>query len=201
MAADHATDVLRRRLLIAAAGSLGGTFLGLGWPEIAAAAEHAHALASAPEKKLAFLSDPEARDVIAIAAQVVPSGPTPGATEAGVVYFIDHVLTHSFADRAPSFRSELAAFAADFQQGRPEGARFADATHDEQLVYLHSIENTPFFSGMRMLTIIGLLADPAYGGNRDKLGWKLVGFDDRHVWEPPFGHYDREYEGFKPYGQ
>ena len=22
---------------------------------------------------------------------------------------------------------------------------------------------------------------------------ELAGFEDRHVWQPPFGHYDREY--------
>jgi hypothetical protein len=27
----------------------------------------------------------------------------------------------------------------------------------------------------------------------------MVGFVDRHVWEPPFGHYDADYPGFEPY--
>ena len=37
---------------------------------------------------------------------------------------------------------------------------------------------------------------PAYGGNRDGVGWKLIGFEDRHVFQPPFGYYDRDYPGF-----
>jgi hypothetical protein len=28
------------------------------------------------------------------------------------------------------------------------------------------------------------------------MGWKLIGFEDRHVFEPPFGYYDRDYPGF-----
>ena len=31
-----------------------------------------------------------------------------------------------------------------------------------------------------------------YGGNRDKVGWKLIGFEDRFHWNAPFGHYDAE---------
>ena len=37
---------------------------------------------------------------------------------------------------------------------------------------------------------------PAYGGNRDRVGWKLIGFEDTHAFYPPFGYYDRDYPGF-----
>ena len=33
-----------------------------------------------------------------------------------------------------------------------------------------------FFELFYSLTIEGFFADPAYGGNRNKIGWKLVGF-------------------------
>ena len=49
------------------------------------------------------------------------------------------------------------------------------------------------------LALLGLVALPKYGGNRDKLGWQLLGFEDRHFWQPPFGHYDADYPGFEPY--
>jgi hypothetical protein len=39
---------------------------------------------------------------------------------------------------------------------------------------------------------------PTYGGNRDGVGWKLIGFEDRHTFQPPFGYYDRDYPGFAP---
>ena len=29
-----------------------------------------------------------------------------------------------------------------------------------------------------------------YGGNRDRVGWKLIGFEDRMAYQPPFGYYD-----------
>ena len=52
---------------------------------------------------------------------------------------------------------------------------------------------------MRRLTVLGLLALPKYGGNHDNLGWKLIGVEDNHFWEPPFGYYDQDYAGFEPY--
>jgi hypothetical protein len=37
---------------------------------------------------------------------------------------------------------------------------------------------------------------PAYSGNRGGIGWKLIGFEDHHVFHPPFGYYDRGDPGF-----
>ena len=47
--------------------------------------------------------------------------------------------------------------------------------------------------------LLGLLALPKYGGNKDNAGWALIGVEDNHYWEPPFGYYDRDYPGFEPY--
>ena len=33
-----------------------------------------------------------------------------------------------------------------------------------------------FFEAVRFHTIIGFLADPKYGGNRDYAGWKVIGY-------------------------
>ena len=45
---------------------------------------------------------------------------------------------------------------------------------------------------MRGATIAGMFSNPEYGGNRDKIGWKLLGFEDRFSWAAPFGWYDRD---------
>lgn len=52
---------------------------------------------------------------------------------------------------------------------------------------------------MRYLTVVGFLASPRYGGNRNGIGWEVIGFKDEHTFQPPFGYYDREYTGFVPY--
>jgi hypothetical protein len=61
--------------------------------------------------------------------------------------------------------------------------------------FLRTVDRTPFFDQARLLTLCGMFSSPSYGGNRDGLGWKLIGFEDRHVFEPPFGYYDRGYSG------
>jgi gluconate 2-dehydrogenase gamma chain len=192
----------RRQFLQASAGTVGTGWLALHWPQISAAAAHAHGAANATvDRTLSVLSPAQARDVDAIAAQIVPSGDTPGAREAGVLYFIDHIHAGLFAAQAPTFLAGLAGFQQEFAKSRPGAGQFADVPESGQIEYLQAVEKTPFFARMRFLTVLGLLALPSYGGNAGKIGWKLVGFDDRHVWEPPFGDYDRDYAGFQPYPQ
>lgn len=192
----------RRLFLQAAGGSMGLAWLAASWPTIVAASGHAHAIASAntaDRTRLLFLTASQARDVDSIAARIVPSGTTPGAREAGVVYFIDHMHAGHWQRYGKEFLEGLADFQSRCARHHPGTAQFADLSSDEQDAYLHHVQKTPFFNGMRFLTIIGLLALPSYGGNADKAGWKLVGFIDQHAWDPPFGHYDAEYAGFVPY--
>jgi len=193
-------NTTRRDFMRAAGGIMGATWLGSHWPSLAQAAEHAHAaVAGTVAHEFRVLNEAQARDVATIAAQIVPSGDTPGATEAGVVYFIDHVHAGPYAPSAPEFLAGLAAFQAEFASQHPGQGRFADLAPGAQHAYLKRVETTPFFGRMKWLTVIGLLALPAYGGNERKLGWQLVGFVDQHAWSPPFGYYDRDYPGFQAY--
>ena len=192
----------RRDFLRASGGAFGAAWLGLHWPDVAAAAQHAHeAAAGRIDHEFKVLDGRQARDVAAIAAQIVPTDDRPGATEAGVVYFIDHVHAGIYAGSKADFLAGLTAFQAELAKRHPDGGPFADLDAAAQRDYLKSIEATPFFGQMRFLTICGLLALPSYGGNEHKLGWQLVGFVDQHAWQPPFGHYDRDYPGFEPYAK
>ena len=47
---------------------------------------------------------------------------------------------------------------------------------DEGKIELESVRAQFFFNMLLNNTIEGFFADPVYGGNRDKAGWKLVGF-------------------------
>lgn len=59
------------------------------------------------------------------------------------------------------------------------------------------MENTSEFGLLRTFTLIGFLSDPADGGNRDKVGWKLIGFEDKFYYQPPFGYYDAQADEVK----
>ena len=45
---------------------------------------------------------------------------------------------------------------------------------------------------VRTHTVIGFFARPVHGGNYDKIGWKLIGYDDSLNHKPPFGYYDAQ---------
>lgn len=195
------TDASRRSFLLSTGGVLAASWLSANWPAIASAAQHAEHAALAPTPlSFEYLSVSDGADVAAIAAQIVPSGATPGAHEAHAVYFIDRSLATFFADRAPAFRTGLAGFQSAFHTAHPAIAAFNVAAPEEQLTFLKSVDQTAFFENVRVLTILGMFSAPKYAGNYAGSGWKLLGFEDQHVFEPPFGYYDRGYAGFVPYG-
>ncbi len=192
----------RRQFLGGAGAGLGTAWLAVHWPGIAAA--HAHAALAAADPgpgpgpaALGVLAPDEAALVEAIAAQIVPTDETPGAREAGAVYFIDRSLQTWAAAGAAPFRAGLADFRARFAAAHPPGD-FSAADAATQLAFLEQVESTDFFGMLRLLTLLGMFALPAYGGNRGGVGWQLIGFDDRHGFTPPFGYYDRDYPGFVP---
>lgn len=192
-----------RRQFLAAVGNLASAgWIAMNWPQIAVAAEHAdhagHGAAAAPAS-LAALSAAEAAEVDAIANQIVPGGATPGARDARVIVFIDNALASFFAAQLPSFRQGLADFAGAYAARHGTGKPFSAAPEVQQFAWLKEVDKTPFFTAVRRLTVLGLIALPKYGGNHENLGWKLIGVEDNHSWAPPFGYYDQDYAGFVPY--
>jgi hypothetical protein len=109
---------------------------------------------------------------------------------------VHRALATLFGRLAPDFRSQLAAFRLRCQAQYPDAQSFAALTHEQQIAFLTQVERTPFFERVRLLTLLGMFALPKYGGNRDHVGWKLIGFQDQHIFSPPFGYYDRDYPGF-----
>ena len=187
----------RRTFLRVAGGALGGAWLTLDLSKVAQAAHDAHEAREAGALNTSFLSRAELADVDAITAQIIPTDDTPGAREAGVALFIDRALATFFGRMAPDFRSQLAAFRLRCQAQHPDAGSFAALSEEQQIAFLKQVDRTPFFERVRLLTLVGMFAMPKYGGNRDGIGWKLLGFQDQHIFEPPFGYYDRDYPGFK----
>jgi len=190
-------DPSRRSLLHALAGVIAAAASPVGWAEIAHAMEHAHAAAQiGTSGKTSFLSAAEAADIEAVAAQIIPTDDTPGAREAGVIYFIDRALATFLSQLAADYRAQLVEFRASYRERYPGADSFASLTSRQQLEHLSKTDQTPFFATTHLLTMLGMFTLPSYGGNRDGVGWKLLGFQDAHVFYPPFGYYDRDYAGF-----
>jgi gluconate 2-dehydrogenase gamma chain len=177
----------RRTFLIRSLTGMSSAWLAARMPEILAAQEHAHRAASADvPARLEFFSPEQAVEVEAVAAQIIPTGSTPGAREAHVIYFIDRALTTFDKDKQKTYLKGLKQLRRN--AGRK---RFSQLTSEQQIALLKKLEKSEFFGLVHFHTILGFLADPSYGGNHEKIGWKLIGFQDAFAFEPPFGYYDR----------
>jgi gluconate 2-dehydrogenase gamma chain len=63
-----------------------------------------------------------------------------------------------------------------FDQLRPEQQDAALTALQKGNAHLATVPATVFFQMLYDNTIEGFFADPLYGGNRDMIGWKLIGF-------------------------
>ncbi|HUO52765.1 MAG TPA: gluconate 2-dehydrogenase subunit 3 family protein [Gemmatimonadaceae bacterium] len=161
-------------------------------------AAHAHeleAMASlgAPSGQWLVLTADQAALLDAVTAQLIPSDDTPGAREAKVVRFIDRAFASVFKDDAKEFAGLLERLNATMAKTVPGATDFTALSDAQQVAVLKAFEqeHPDDFGGLRGVTILGMMSNPSYGGNDGKAGWRMIGFEDRYVWTPPFGWYDR----------
>jgi hypothetical protein len=212
-------ETSRRNFLSQSAGALGLLFLHSLTPELLAQAhQHARTLATGTAgKTFTFLTPEEAADFDAFAAQIVPSDGTPGAREAGAVYFADYMLTNLNPEQQKDFRGALATL-RNAAQAQPGAASFAALPVEKQLDVMKRMDKpmpsdttagadptaanaaaagaaeAQAFGALRFIVLAGTFCDPSLGGNRSQIGWKLLGYDDQAYWAPPFGYYDAHTE-------
>jgi len=140
---------------------------------------------------LRFFTADEARTIAAACARIFPSDEAgPGASEAGVIIFIDRQLAGPYGrdkyryTKGPFLESypEHGYQGKDaprdmYRQGLRElGDGFASLSTDAQIQKLASIEKSRFFQLLRTHTIEGMFADPMHGGNAGLIGWQLIGY-------------------------
>jgi hypothetical protein len=187
-----ASDLTRRRFLGQGVAVAGGVTLlsGAG----ANASTLVRAAAKATDHKPVALTAAELTTLQAVLRPLFPNDNLgPGAVEMGVDVYIDRALAGSYKSLLPAYQALLpmfdkaavtlggASFAAlsstqqisvlgQFEAGHAPGASAADATAaagNFQLLLAHMRE--------------GLFADPMYGGNRNRAGWRLIGYPDINV--------------------
>ena len=131
------------------------------------------------------LTPREAETAAAVFERMFPADENgPGAREIGVVTYLDRALAGAYREHLPAYRAGLALL--DAVSRLRFGKAFADAGPAEQDALLAELERgaiagwtlpeqVPFFLLLRAHLQEGLFSDPAYGGNRDKLGWRVLG--------------------------
>lgn len=146
-------------------------------------------------REIIFFNAAQARAVEALAARIIPGdAEDPGAREADVLTYIDRSLGGCYQELQTAYRRGVAELGRHCTERH--GAPFAELTEesqdlivgelDEQFAALEAGEAeiddsrllilAEFFGMVRQHTLEGMFSDPMYGGNRDCVGWRLVGF-------------------------
>jgi gluconate 2-dehydrogenase gamma chain len=208
----------RRDFLCRSLGGVSSLWVASHWPALLSAATHARdSVNSSAPAKFDFFSSEQAAEIEAVSARIIPTTETPGAREAGCIYFIDRALLTFAKDAQKTCIDGLAELQARVSEAFPGSTKFSALTPDQQDQILHALDeqaatsgrgggrrnrsgSSSFFETVRGLTIMGFLIDPASDrrGNRDAVGWKVIGRDPAQMFQPPFGFYDQDYPGYQP---
>jgi hypothetical protein len=149
----------------------------------------------------AFLSASEARALTAMVDRIIPKDEWPSASEAGVVDYIDVQLGTEWGRGDGLFRKgphrpgtprqgyQLPYTPAELYRKALATPVFANvatldgAGLDALLTRLEKneekLDDIPggvFFNQLRQHVVEGYFTDPVHGGNRDHVGWRMIGF-------------------------
>ncbi len=121
----------------------------------------------------------QARTVEAIAEQIIPADDHPGAKDARVLYYMDRSLAGDLRRFRKNYERGLVH--VDQASRAAHGKPFAALKWEQQMAVLQKLETEAgergaFFRLIRQHTMEGYYGDPKYGGNRDSVSWKMLGF-------------------------
>ncbi len=120
-----------------------------------------------------------------ICARIIPTDANgPGAREARAAHYIDRALGGFLAPARPAYTAGLAAFDAYCRSSRR--APFLELSERDKESVLIDVETgaatgftgsaAVFFAMVRTHTLQGTFGDPYYGGNRNFVGWDMLGY-------------------------
>jgi gluconate 2-dehydrogenase gamma chain len=181
----------RREFLTLPAAAIGGTLL----YTLAAEPIRLKAQQGVVRVPLRFFTAAEARVIGAACERIFPNDASgPGATEAGVVIYIDRQLAGPYG--RDKYRYTKGPWVESLPEHGYQGQETPRQTYRRGLVdlgdftalpvdardaRLRSIETTRFFRMLRTHTIEGMFCDPMHGGNAGLIGWQLVGYPGPHM--------------------
>ena len=122
-----------------------------------------------------FFTAEEARTVDAITEQIIPADDDPGASQAGVVRFIDLQLVKHYRKYQDAYRQGIAEIDAASRERASKP--FVELEFEAQTELLQELEanGSEFFQLIRDHTMQGYYGDPRHGGNRDAVSWRMLG--------------------------
>jgi gluconate 2-dehydrogenase gamma chain len=140
-----------------------------------------------PKGGFAFFTPAEGEVVAAMTERIWPTTESsPGANEAGVVFYIDKSLSSFYRELKDMHREGIASL--DSYTTKTFGKSFSHLSAQQQDEVLSKMEKNaeevrPFFSNPSAPVFFalivketreGLFTDPVHGGNRNFIGWKSI---------------------------
>jgi gluconate 2-dehydrogenase alpha chain len=138
-----------------------------------------------PGQAFTALNLSEAVTLDALFEQLFPADENgPGASSIGVIQYLDRALSGPYGTHLETYR--LGVHALNAESLNRVGKTFveADSLQQQELITaleqgatpnFRAIEGKAFFELARSHLQEGLFADPIYGGNRNKAGWRFLG--------------------------
>lgn len=135
-----------------------------------------------------FFTPDEANCVIAICEQLIPKDQSPGATDAGVIHYIDRQLTEVFHDHQDTYRKGIrnlqayckAKYAQPFELIKSEDqVNVLTMLENDQLTTDEWDQSKPsdFFNLVLSHTMQGFYGSPIHGGNKDYMSFEMLRID------------------------
>jgi gluconate 2-dehydrogenase gamma chain len=135
-----------------------------------------------------FFTDAEAALAIAVCEQIIPRDDAPGATDAGVIHYLDRQLATRLARHRKTYRAGLQAWNETCRAMHQKP--FGELSPAEQIAFMRQVEAgkvpaeawqgvqpAAFFNLLVDHTMQGFYGSPKHGGNRDYLSYKILGVD------------------------
>lgn len=135
-----------------------------------------------------FFTPTEAQCIIAICEQIIPKDESPGATDAGVIHYIDRQLSGVFNYDQETYRQGIKNL--DELSAQKYSKAFDELDFDIQTRLLVAMESnqmnekewpsgkpSDFFNLVRSHTMQGFYGSPIHGGNKDFISFEMLRID------------------------
>jgi len=135
-----------------------------------------------------FFTPEEALCVIALCEEIIPKDQSPGATDAGVIHYIDRQISSVFHYDQETYRKGIKNL-QDYC-AKNHDKKFESLVSDEQIKLMKMMESnqigekdwtsgkaSDFFNLVRSHTMQGFYGSPIHGGNKDFMSFEMLRID------------------------
>jgi len=142
---------------------------------------------STNQEKYIVLKEKEADCLVALCERIIPADDYPGATDAGVIHFIDKQLRLRFPEEKELFRKGIESLQSWCRA--KYNSNFEKLSTELQISTLQMMEKNEmpqdgwtvppakFFNKLIARTMQGFYGSPRHGGNKDYMSFRMLKLD------------------------